>query len=309
MAFRRGGFTLIEALVVIFVIGILVALIIPAVIAARQVSRRIECSNKLKEIGLAITGYVDDNKAFPIGVNGKSALARLLPYLGKEPLYNSMNFVAPPEGVVPRGANLTAHQTTVQAFICPSDREPVGYAGPCNYGGNVGVGYTHTGSGARNGLFSGTVIDPKITLAAVRDGMSHTAAVSEFCRNDDNVAQRRNKRSIIQLGIYNDFLEFTADCANANVTSANLSLRPRGESWLRDGFGRTLYNHNIGPNGNTCATGNDRKGAWTASSFHPGGVNLLYGDGHVSFIKDTIDIQTWRSKGSMDGGEINQPDG
>ena len=118
MAFRRGGFTLIEALVVIFVIGILVALIIPAVIAARQVSRRIECSNKLKEIGLAITGYVDDNKAFPIGVNGKSALARLLPYLGKEPLYNSMNFVAPPEGVVPRGANLTAHQTTVQAFIC-----------------------------------------------------------------------------------------------------------------------------------------------------------------------------------------------
>src|SRR5262249_15677886 len=119
---RRSGFTLIELLVVIAIIAVLIALLLPAVQSAREAARRIQCTNTLKQIGLALHNYQESRGVLPgadmvFNVTELSALTQVLPYLEQGNIYNSVNFAFSYQDA----HNFTAMYTVVNGFICPSD--------------------------------------------------------------------------------------------------------------------------------------------------------------------------------------------
>src|SRR3954447_16380521 len=198
----RRGFTLIELLVAIAIIGVLVALLLPAVQAAREAARRIQCVNNLKQIGIALHNYHTAVGSFPVGFlypSGPvpsttsplqyrwSALAQMAPQLEQANLYNALNFDFP-VGYKPTGgpspfwpfypANTTAMATAVASFLCPSDGAPppmVG-SGPVNYAFCSGSG---SGGGEAAGADGAFILGPAMSLADLTDGSSNTASASE----------------------------------------------------------------------------------------------------------------------------------
>ena len=183
---NNSGFTLVEALVAIGILSLVMAMMLPAVQAAREAARRVQCQNNLHQIGLALQAYETDNRCFPlICTNARtrpcdpdptepryygefSAQVRLLPYLEQRAAYDAINFVVGtnvPDGMGfgggPYGRLLnpfqeTAWSTRVSTFLCPSDRGPFSEAGN-NYRANIGLGPLNSTSpeyrDSGNGLF------------------------------------------------------------------------------------------------------------------------------------------------------------
>jgi prepilin-type N-terminal cleavage/methylation domain-containing protein len=144
---RKDAFTLIELLVVIAIIGALIALLLPAVQAAREAARRSQCVNNLKQIGLAVHNYVQTNSVLPIGqgdepantFNGWSSLAMMLPQLEQGAVFNSINFQIPDGSVPGSFQNQTSEAVRIATFLCPSDPDRLtANAGHNNYFGNTG---------------------------------------------------------------------------------------------------------------------------------------------------------------------------
>ncbi len=150
----RSGFTLIELLVVIAIIAVLIALLLPAVQAAREAARRIQCTNNLKQIGLALHNYHTSNNTFPLGIsvdiqgsgftsyanwNSWSAQGLMLGFLEQQPLYNAANFNWGPYPVNQYTAiNNTVANSVIKGFLCPSDpNSGSGQNGDVAYGGNI----------------------------------------------------------------------------------------------------------------------------------------------------------------------------
>jgi len=182
---RRRGFTLVELLVVIAIIGVLVALLLPAVQAAREAARRASCSNNLKQIGLGLHLYHDVHRTFPPGGvefrlgsdTSKRQLAWsvfLLPYIEQLNLYEQLDLTT----AFDSAENAPAAATVLSVYICPSapsGDQLVSGRGPCLYGGIYGERIT-----SPNNPPKGTMLyDTPISMAHIRDGTSNTLVVAE----------------------------------------------------------------------------------------------------------------------------------
>ncbi len=331
----RGGFTLIELLVVIAIIGVLVALLLPAVQAAREAARRSRCANNLRQLGLAVQGYCDAHGALPPAAatgpewsNNFSMKARVLPYLEQGALFDAMNVSffqqAPP--------NATTLTTSVDVFLCPSDANvPCGVdlvtgagtrqIGYTSYPNNLGTTPTNHGGrydgpayfmGAGN-VASVAGLAPTITLASVTDGTSSTAIWSEMIRGKNGTTDRGpNQVYLMSLpvpktGVYVPLMNYVNAC-QAAATLAGFDSK--GQIWGTDSAAQGGgYSHIMPPNRNACVfQGQAYPIEWSAvcvgaSSFHPGGVNIGFLDGSVRFVKDSVDPRTWWAISTRAGGE------
>jgi prepilin-type N-terminal cleavage/methylation domain-containing protein/prepilin-type processing-associated H-X9-DG protein len=356
----RRGFTLIELLVVIAIIGVLVALLLPAVQAAREAARRAQCANNLKQIGLALHNYEAAHGCFPMQTTGArigpggvcgngffSWQVGVLPYLEQAALYNAVNLGV---GMADRcndpdvyfqlrvsqgHVNATAARTTVGAFLCPSD--PAGESAalgtarpaPGSYAGNVGWTPDTSGpaAGPRLGRHVGFIglVNPDspadwhtnaVRIAAVTDGLGHTAAVSDRLIIGPGAPDDLNALRAQPIATQT----FCAGTAGTNKTlgrwrstcQAIVSPDPawsayHGRGWILGwGHAANTYMHVLPMNSRNCHLYGGEENAnnlINASSRHAGGVNLLFADGSVRFVKESINPATWWAIGSRDMGE------
>jgi prepilin-type N-terminal cleavage/methylation domain-containing protein/prepilin-type processing-associated H-X9-DG protein len=300
----HAGFTLIEVLVVIVILGILMALLIPAVQSAREASRRSGCAAKLRQLGLAILNYESRFGSLPPGhgSSGGSFLLAILPEVEQAGLYHALNhgtagsLAAPPE-------NTTVFQTIIPLFLCPSN--PGTHPGRTNYAGNRGTGVQSSGY---NGAFTVSGL-PIVQTRDIRDGLSNTAMVSEWLTASVFPTPRDSRVVVLRTPIEatkpEDFESFARGCEGLDPKTATPGApESKGTNWLVGEFGFTLYNHTLIPGRNSCTNGSAfQQGAWTASGGHPLGVNLLFADGHVQFVKNQVAISVWRALGSRNGAE------
>jgi prepilin-type processing-associated H-X9-DG protein len=282
---------LIEVLVVIGIIGLLLALLLPAVQSARRAAERMQCSNNLRQVGIALNEYVDIHGLLPSGhprvhnpsdpILGRSVLVAVLPFVEAQPVYNQFNFDVYPA----RLSNLTAELARPGLFVCPSDSEtePIVSGGPgsripspdppggtwptalTSYGLIYGSLSIHAAWESKpapydpyaqiNGCFNDL---QRITLASVTDGLSNTAFASE------RALGYINRGRSVPMGRWT-----TSDAGST------LMYGWHPPDSLYRFWSSSRYKNSILP-------------VESVSSFHEGGANVLFGDGTVRFEKETI---------------------
>ncbi len=337
---RRSAFTLIELLVVIAIIAILIALLVPAVQKVREAAARIQCTNNLKQLGLACHNYHDANKHLPPAFMGApngvpaamtyfyswSALAFLNPFLEQTAIYNRMDLSKPmydpATGFNISAANQFAVEQTIGLFLCPSDlgqpvAAPGAYGvptlGPTNYAVCLGSGLTTNGQGSlgcmwnTDGMF---MAKNPLRLTDITDGTSNTAMMSESTlgTGDTGTATKPNDPQTYYSYVAMGMAISDANCAGAS--QYNLQDR-RGYSWAAGELRCASYNHYYLPNAPTpdCVT-NDLANNFTSAGFrgarskHTGGVNVALGDGSVRFVADGISLQAWRAASTRAAGDV-----
>ena len=308
---RRSGFTLIELLVVIAIIAILIALLVPAVQKVREAAARTQCTNNLKQFGLAAHNFHDALKKLPPGRdnNDFSTHAYLLPYMEQDSIYKTIDFTVSYKNAV----NNTARGATVPVFLCPSDPNnlmiPNGWAAT-NYRANQGSGilWGAVGTGSNVGMPppNGPFYEnSKHRLTDITDGTSNTAMFSEHLVGDFSNAIGSDRLDTFQPGTHPSTPDqAVADCAAVNVN--NLGAQGRsdvGAPWLQGYHSTTIYFHVGLPNTRSCMYPPGRI-ATTANSNHTNGVNVTLCDGSVRFVSNAISLATWRAVGSRDENEV-----
>lgn len=279
MKSRASGFTLVELLVVIAIIGVLIALLLPAVQQARESARRMQCTNNLKQLGLALHNYHDTYKIFPPGYirnSGWSWGAMILPQVEQVNLYNRLNTK---KVNVSNATALTGSKTRLDMFRCPSDVSPdlnnnrkisvngsqyeIATSSYVAVQGNIDPLPKKNPGSKGNGMF---YWNSKIRMADVTDGTSNTFMVGERCW---------------KLGIHQH---------NAAIWAATS---------LNDG--NYHFTLSIASNGSFQLNGNHTN---AMSSLHPGGGLFCFADASVHFIPETINLKTWKYLGNRHDGNV-----
>ena len=331
---RRRGFTLIELLVVIAIIGVLIALLLPAVQAAREAARRSQCTNNLKQLGLALHNYHDTQQCFPQGRAGNDASAAgndssatsgwvsALNGLEQSTLYNAWNFVviynsvnpAPNAypGIFPQ-ANATVAATRINVFVCPSDTSGA-YIDLTSFAtGRNDIPHLNKIATASYAFSAGTAgpgccADGPSTgspytvsdLKHVDTGFADYSGTGYMVRSTANFTDGTSTTIAAGECVYNDgiFQNNNSWGNNGDFNAWTINLR------LSSNFRSTKNPLNTLPTGGIYFAGGTVGGQRAAfASRHPGGANFLWVDGHVSWIKNTISWQIYNAIATREGGE------
>jgi prepilin-type N-terminal cleavage/methylation domain-containing protein len=321
---RTSAFTLIELLVVIAIIGVLVALLLPAIQQAREAARRTQCKNNLKQMGLALHNYLEAQTTFPptgcypAAAAGQwksfSGQARLLPYLDQANLQNLIDWSAPYDS---QGIAISVR---VPTFVCPSEINDQGVLDdgittyPLNYGFNMGLWFIFdrttntegTGSFSPNGRTR-----PRDMI----DGLSNTLGMAEVKAAQDHL---RNAGVPSTLGVAPPASPSDVGAYGGQFKTSGHTEWAEGE--IRHvGFTTTFPPNTFVPYNNGGTTVNvdyvSCRESWdgcagptyavvTSRSYHVGIVQALLMDGSARAISQNIDSGIWRSLGTRAGGEV-----
>jgi prepilin-type N-terminal cleavage/methylation domain-containing protein len=327
---KRRAFTLVELLVVIAIIGILIALLLPAVQAAREAARRMHCSNNLKQLGLALHNYESSYRCYP-GLGASSLVsfsvqARVLPFVEQRNLQDLICFEEPlylgsahSQSLNPTQA--TAAATRVALMRCPSDGGEDLYeegTGEVVAGGNYmvctgsGTGTTYDMRFPTDGLFYYGSARRHCDMV---DGTSNTIVFSESilgCQTTVTVPATTPSGSDRLYGFTGHAPRTGAPGLVGLVDPDVAFWAGRCQLWFGDrGFGwivgkpkSTTFTTYIPPNDKVPDISSMGIGFFAARSFHPGGVSATLGDGSVRFVSETIELETWRALATRAGGEI-----
>ncbi|MEW4455528.1 DUF1559 domain-containing protein [Bremerella sp. JC817] len=301
-SWRPRGFTLVELLVVIAIIGVLIALLLPAVQQAREAARRMSCSNQLKQVGIALHNYHDTFLTLPPGLvtsNQVCWLTQILPQIEQSALYDRIGAVGAfdePWEDVPEmvsTGNPPLAKTVLQGYICPSDSSRgnglnmrLGGTGGNNFGKSNYIGiysayYNASDPVATNGAGGtdrdATFYDNSSTqFSDITDGLSNTIIVAERAERPSN-----GPTGSLWIGYHNDY----GGAISGSIAQFQVRLRME----------RSSNDTDYVINGNT---------TYNPSSNHPGGAQFLRGDASVVMLKETIPLRVQAALGTIDGGEV-----
>jgi len=317
---RKTGFTLIELLIVIAIIGVLIALLLPAVGAVREAARLTQCRNRMKQVGLALLHYEEQRGTLPMGIDGTPAptkwrgttgLAFILPHLEEENLADLYDYTKRSGDAANQDAIL--HQ--IATYVCPTDnaqgrstdvegtvRARANYAlsfgtdtmladdngvGVCCQANRTGVDFSTDGAFA---------IDANKPLALIRDGTSNTILASEVLAGRDDYSNMPADDAVDPRGVWSGFLPGAAIYMHRNTPNAST-----GDAMHVGGAGRFWCVSFSDMPCDTTASGYDEFHAG-ARSRHNGGVVAVFADGSVRFMLDEIDLAVWQNLGAIDDG-------
>ena len=307
---RRSAFTLVELLVVIAIIGVLVALLLPAVQSAREAARRSQCTNNLRQFGLAALNYEDTFRNLPPGSTGQGYIsagnfaatvwrdpartccpwghfswsAIILPYVEQKGLYDQINFDVPAfasevyQGATPNvdqgnPINMLASKSQPKLFVCPSVKRTKPANEFKDYAMNAGGAVNCCPSRRNDESMDGAGhVNSNKRLAEFGDGTSNTFLFMEKAHSMVQSGCPKN------VGCNNFFFVFHSDAGM--VTSNN------------DQTGRP-------PQPPNDISGNNR----AAGGYHPSGIMVTYVDGHTGFVSNNVDFATYRAHFTRNGGE------
>ncbi|MGV3484454.1 MAG: DUF1559 domain-containing protein [Planctomycetaceae bacterium] len=307
----KPGFTLVELLVVIAIIGVMVSLLLPAVQAAREAARRMQCSNHLKQIGLALHNYESAYKMFPAGrtTRGISTHAAILPFLEQ----SSASELVDSSVAWNHANNVAATKTFIPGFNCPSDSQ---FANPTGWGGTTYR--ANQGSGILWGLPPTNPADPNFGMPEpngvfyltkmlkfrdILDGTSHTAAFSEHGQGDFTNAISSPTDTFWPQTNPLDADEAFRDCEAIDASDLQYQrVSDIGAPWVQGYHSTTAYMHASPPNRRSCMFPPGRIST-TAKSSHVGGVMMAKCDGSVMFVTDSVNLAIWRAVGTRGGNE------
>jgi prepilin-type N-terminal cleavage/methylation domain-containing protein/prepilin-type processing-associated H-X9-DG protein len=324
MKYYHRGFTLIELLVVIAIIAVLIALLLPAVQAAREAARRMQCTNNLKQIGLAMHNYHSAFNTFtmgrtginrptgslgypgdPTGANHRMTWSWwILPYLEQGNIVGAINFNLPYDNL----AQTTSLYTAIGGYYCPSDPNAGIINGAtykfhlCNYMANwgnmtydqAGIINPYTGPQVPNPVpFLGAPfsLDQAYGIQAISDGSNNTLLISEVvaCVPSGSGVDTVDHRG----AVFND----DHNCAMFMAYTTPNSLIPD-----------QVTSYCVYPYVNNPPCIDTTPAFNAARRYHPGGVNAAFCDGSVRFAKNSVNVSTWRALSTTQGGEVISSD-
>ena len=312
---RRDAFTLVELLVVIAIIGILIAMLLPAVQAAREAARRLQCNNALKQCGLGVLNYESTHSRLPAGIImewaapqtyylGHTAQVLILPFVGEQALYDQYDFS---QRCIIYATNREVIKQPVNAYCCPSDPNTPVPASATNYGhANFVINYGSqfleaisvpsgpTSSYKRYGGNGPFQWDDPYKISEIPDGLSRTAMMSEVISGEavtgGTIWDTRGMWAIQYTGAHGYL--------HMNTPNTSIGDAPSAASYQR------CVDRPMSPCDSNAASGTGYDGSHSAArSYHPGGVNVVFLDGHVSFVGNEVDYDVWQALGTINGGE------
>lgn len=333
-AWNRKAFTLVELLVVIAIIGILIALLLPAVQAAREAARRMSCTNNMKQIGIAMHNYHDTFKKFPEGgvANNPnaatmdattyyiSAYAAILPFIEQASLQSVYDFNLPWQDQDP-----TVPPVVIPAYVCPSAAVTNPYTDPEFDQLAAAAGYNITGYGSaityllnkgahriwcRRGAVSNNVrgvfdLAAGSSFRDIRDGTSNTIMVGEGPIGDNNeVCQGQGCNGSSTVSSQPARICWIVPHPHASyipILTPHISIFGS----TLDAMNKEYVTESFADNSSwtDCSTPGTADAVTNFGSQHPGGANFLFCDGSVHFLSETIDMTIYRGLSTRAGGE------